>query len=151
MTPVGWAETIIMYGPQNSEWRKEMSTMSKRAKTPHQPVGRWIRVEKRLAIYLRDNFRCAYCTADLRDVDPADITLDHLVSRVVSNDKLTNHQSNLVTACRSCNSSRQDTPWKTFATHKAFKRILVLVREDLKPFIVMAKSIIADRPRPVNR
>jgi len=65
--------------------------------------SKWIRPEKRLAIYVRDGFDCVYC----RGVFPlgTDLTLDHITprSRGGSNDA-----SNLVTCCFSCNSARQD-------------------------------------------
>jgi 5-methylcytosine-specific restriction endonuclease McrA len=81
-------------------------TARKRANNPHQPVGRWIRPERRLAIYLRDGFRCL-CGRDLAGVDPWQVTLDHIVptSRGGSN-----NPSNLYTCCRRCNTARRDLP-----------------------------------------
>ncbi len=55
-----------------------MSTAAERAHSRHQPTGCWCRQDKRLAIYLRDGFRCLYCLADLHGADPTDITLDHV-------------------------------------------------------------------------
>lgn len=46
------------------------TTEKKRSRSKFQPVGRWIRVDLRLAIYIRDSFRCCYCQRDLRDADP---------------------------------------------------------------------------------
>ena len=76
-----------------------------------QPTGRWIRPEKRLAIYLRDDFLCVYCSRHLADAKPEDVTLDHLRCRTNGGQ---NHESNLVTACKICNSTRGVTPWKQF-------------------------------------
>jgi 5-methylcytosine-specific restriction endonuclease McrA len=82
----------------------------------------WIRRVKRLAIYLRDEFRCAYCGEDLRWKQPHEMGLDHLIPQ--SDPRCTNHESNLVLACRHCNSARQDRPWREFATAGAVKRIM---------------------------
>lgn len=65
--------------------------------------GRWIRLERRLAIYCRDDFRCVYCGDDLVHAEARGITLDHVVPRCGGG----GHASeNLVTACLTCNSSR---------------------------------------------
>lgn len=85
-----------------------------------QPSGCWIRPAKRLSIYLRDGFACAYCGTDLRSAEPANVTLDHLLPRSAGG---TNDATNLITACRSCNSSRQDKPWIDFAPGGARDRI----------------------------
>ena len=65
--------------------------------------SKWIRPEKRMAIYIRDGFDCVYC----RGVVPlgTDLTLDHITPRSLDGG---NDASNLVTCCLSCNSSRQD-------------------------------------------
>jgi 5-methylcytosine-specific restriction endonuclease McrA len=83
-------------------------------------AGSWIRPEKRLAIYIRDGFACAYCGSDLRDRDPREMGLDHLDC---SSHGGSNHETNLVLACRSCNSSRGTRPWRTYATGGAVERI----------------------------
>lgn len=106
----------------------------------HQPAGRWIRVEKRLAIYLRDGFLCAYCGSALQDAAPADVTLDHLLPRSAGG---SNDATNLVTACRSCNSSRQDKPWLDYATGGARDRIEQLRHRPLN--IELARALIEDR------
>ena len=95
-------------------------TIEKKTRSKHQPTGEWIRREKRLAIYLRDKFRCAYCRIDLHDAAPQDITLDHLEARANGG---MNHEVNLVTACRSCNCSRQSREWAQFASAQAVRRI----------------------------
>ena len=105
-----------------------------------QPQGRWIRVEKRLALYIRDSFACAYCGRDLRNAAPADVTLDHLLPRSTGG---TNDATNLVTACRSCNSSRQDKPWVDFAPGGARDRIEQLRNSPLN--MDLARAILADR------
>lgn len=105
-----------------------------------QPKGRWIRPGKRLALYLRDGFACCYCGRLLKDAAPADVTLDHLLPKQAGG---TNEPRNLVTACRSCNSSRQDRPWIDFATGGAVERIQHLRVQPLN--LPLAKAIMADK------
>lgn len=74
--------------------------------------SKWIRPEKRLALYARDGFCCAYCGAGVED--GAALTLDHLVACELGG---TNEADNLVTACLSCNSAKQDLTTRAwFAT-----------------------------------
>jgi len=73
--------------------------------------SKWIRPEKRLAIYHRDGFCCAYCGAGAEDGDY--LTLDHIVPCEVGG---TNHHHNLITACGHCNSSKQDKPMRQWLT-----------------------------------
>lgn len=115
-------------------------TAKKKANSPHQPTGCWIRPEKRLAIYLRDSFRCVYCCADLHSADPRDITLDHLVAKV---DGGNNKETNLVTACRTCNCSRQDTPLNRFAGKETRADIKRLTARKLGRYIKLAKGLIS--------
>lgn len=63
----------------------------------------WIRDEKRLAIYSRDGFACAYCGLSIENEDGAKLTLDHITPRSKGG---TNGTKNLVTCCHACNSSR---------------------------------------------
>ena len=103
-----------------------------------QASGCWIRPAKRLAIYVRDSFRCLYCGRDLRHAAPADVTLDHLLPRSASG---LNEPTNLVTACRSCNSARGAKPWADYATGGSADRIEQLRREPLN--MELARSLIA--------
>lgn len=104
----------------------------------HQPKGQWITKVKRLAIYLRDDVACVYCGRSLRDASPSDVTLDHLLARSAGGD---NDARNLVTACKSCNSSRQDKPWADFAPGGARDRILTLIARPLN--IELSRALIA--------
>lgn len=61
----------------------------------------WIRPAKRLGIYLRDGLACVWCAEGIED--GAVLTLDHLHPYA---DGGANGTTNLVTACRRCNSSR---------------------------------------------
>ena len=72
--------------------------------------GSWIRSAKRWAIYARDNVQCVYCGAGY--TGPASLTLDHVVCWIAGG---TNHESNLVTACHTCNSTRSDLTLDAFA------------------------------------
>lgn len=65
--------------------------------------SKWIRREKRLAIYLRDGLACAYCGQAVED--GASLTLDHLTPYSAGG---SHHEHNLITACQRCNSSRAD-------------------------------------------
>ena len=102
--------------------------------------GGWITKARRLAIYLRDDFRCAYCGRDLREAHPRELTLDHLRPRCRGGD---NGDRNLVLACVRCNSARQDRPWTQYATGGAVDRIRRLVRRKLN--LELAKALIAGR------
>lgn len=102
----------------------------------------WITKEKRLALYIRDNFTCAYCGTSLKNSDPNLVTLDHLVPRniKIAHGGGGNESTNLVTACKSCNSSRQDKPWSDYATGGARDRIETLRYQPLN--ISLAKALI---------
>lgn len=90
--------------------------------------SKWITPVRRMAIYLRDGFACAYCGTDLTTAEPAKVTLDHLVPRVKGG---THVSANLVTACAGCNFRRQDTPWFRYAPEGAKVRIRRLRRRKL--------------------
>lgn len=102
--------------------------------------GHWISTVDRLALYIRDGFACAYCGTDLRTVSARSITLDHLTPRVQGG---THEPRNLVTACLSCNSRRQDKPWESYATGGAVDRINALVLR--APCTELARRILLDR------
>jgi hypothetical protein len=118
---------------------KPTRTAIKKARSPHQPTGQWIRADARLAIYLRDSFKCLYCLTDLHDADPRDITLDHLTPKA---DGGSNDPTNLVTACRSCNCSRQDTPLNRFAGPETRAHIRRNTRRSMTKYRKLAKALI---------
>lgn len=101
--------------------------------------SRWIRSDKRLAIYLRDAFVCGYCGRDLRTASPRDLTLDHLLPRVAGG---TNEAANLTTACLRCNSQRQDRPWTDYAAGGAQDRIQQRRHQPLN--LELARALLAD-------
>lgn len=66
--------------------------------------SKWIRPEKRERIYKRDNHTCVYCGGSIYMDSEMLLTLDHVVAYALGG---TNDANNLVTACRSCNSSKR--------------------------------------------
>lgn len=98
-----------------------------------------VRKDLRLAIYLRDSFRCVYCCRDLHGADPRDLTLDHVVAQA---DGGSNAPNNLVTACRACNCSRQDRPLNRFAGPEARADIRRLTRRAIARYRKLAQAII---------
>lgn len=62
----------------------------------------WIRQDKRLAIYHRDGFTCVYCGDSAEDADTT-LSLDHVLAHELGG---SNEESNLVTACTTCNSAK---------------------------------------------
>jgi hypothetical protein len=70
----------------------------------------WIRTEKRQRIYARDKRRCLWCGREPCAGEP--LTLDHFLARSAGG---CNHATNLLTACYTCNSGRQDKPALVFA------------------------------------
>lgn len=99
-------------------------TERKRRRSPHQPVGRWIRPKKRLEIYWRDNWTCLICGRDLAGAPARDVTLDHLVPRSLNGK---NSAFNIFTACRSCNSRRGSAPLLRPTFHRIAQHILTAV------------------------
>ena len=71
----------------------------------------WIRPEKRKRIYQRDDHRCMYCNVDIYTDATLVLTLDHVIPRELGGG---NEATNLVTACLSCNASKQDKPLRQF-------------------------------------
>jgi len=120
---------------------KTMTTKNKTSRAGnHQAAGQWIRTDKRLAIYLRDRFTCLYCLRDLHGADPQDITLDHVQCQ---SDGGGNHESNLVTSCRSCNCSRQDKPLNRFTGKETRDHIRRNTARKLTSYRKLAKAILS--------
>jgi 5-methylcytosine-specific restriction endonuclease McrA len=102
----------------------------------------WCSATKRLALYLRDDFTCAYCGKDLRNARPQEMGLDHLRCHALGGN---NEPSNLVTACRSCNSARGTRAWTRYATGGAVERIRTLRSTPLN--WALARSIVRTSAR----
>lgn len=115
----------------------------------HQKGGKWARKSLRLGIYFRDGFTCLFCGADLHNVEPRGITLDHVTPQSKGG---TNQPSNLATACNRCNCSKQDKDLADFVTDKNHRRrIYRRIRRDLTPFRVAALKIIKDAKKGVSQ
>jgi 5-methylcytosine-specific restriction endonuclease McrA len=99
--------------------------------------SRWLPAWKRLAIYLRDGFQCQYCQRDLRNSNRAEVTLDHITCRNAGG---SHEANNLVTACRTCNSSRQDKAFAEFASQEVQSRVYQQLASPLNA--ALAKSIL---------
>ncbi len=115
------------------------TTQRKRLHSPHQPVGRWIRVDKRLAVYLRDGFRCLCCDRDLHGADPREVTLDHVVPVCQGG---SNEEGNVYTCCLSCNSARADKSLAKYLGAPGMKRIRRHTSRDLARYRKLAKAIL---------
>lgn len=112
----------------------------------------WITQTKRLAIYLRDGMACAWCGAGIES--GVQLTLDHLKPHSKGG---SNHESNLVTCCKHCNTSRGTRGQRLFARAVATYvnhgvtadsiqgHIAVVTRRSLKPFILQSKELITQR------
>jgi 5-methylcytosine-specific restriction endonuclease McrA len=100
---------------------------------------KWIRPEKRLALYIRDGFQCTCCGRSLKNAGPGEVALDHLLPRSAGGG---NEATNLVTICRACNSSRQDKPWVDFYPAGSHERVQTLRSQPLN--LELAKAILND-------
>jgi len=102
----------------------------------------WIRQEKRLSIYMRDNFACLYCGKGVEE--EIILTLDHVVHRDG------NEASNLVTACMDCNVTKGCWSLNRFLRgRKDAERVRLRVErhcaKDVRVFLPEAKQIIRNR------
>ena len=111
-------------------------------KGTERPSGQWIRTDARLAIYLRDEFRCVYCGCNLHGVAPEGITLDHVHPWSLGGE---NEPTNLVTACKRCNSSRGARRVHQYADDHTRAAIRRQTARSIRKFRALAKSILAER------
>lgn len=74
--------------------------------------SKWIRPEKRLALYSRDGFCCVYCGRGAED--GVTLTLDHVLAVELGGG---NEATNLVTCCLACNSAKQDKTVKAWVAY----------------------------------
>ena len=112
----------------------------------------WIRQEKRLAIYLRDGLACAYCGHGVEQ--GVQLTLDHVKPHSKGG---SNHESNLVTACARCNSSRGARSVIAFSRavaeyvnhgvqpNEIRRHVTNATRRVLAPYRVQARRLIGQR------
>lgn len=109
--------------------------------------SKWITKKRRLAIYLRDGGKCIYCGAHVST--GVLLTLDHVLA---CNNGGTNESSNLVTACRSCNSSKSDLTTRMWYavcrdrgidTKKLSRRISHQTSIDMAAFLTASECLLA--------
>lgn len=94
---------------------------------------------KRVLIFRRDGWRCAYCARSFRD-EPSRLTLDHLVPRSRGG---SNSARNLVAACAPCNEQRGNRPITEW---------LLLVSVDVVAHAVrVVLGAVGHRQRPLHR
>ena len=110
--------------------------------------SKWIRPVKRTAIYLRDGGACLYCGRGI--CDGVILTLDHIVACELGG---SNEATNLVTACLSCNSSKQDATTREWFvilrdrgvdTTALGAKIRRHAKRDLTPYLATARKMEAD-------
>lgn len=124
------------------------STETARGKGNYQGMN-WITQEKRLAIYLRDGLACSYCGIGVES--GATLSLDHIIPHSKGG---SNAETNLVTCCTRCNSSRGDRDVEIFipavagyinhgvTSEQITTHITNCTTRDLKSFKVQAKQMI---------
>jgi hypothetical protein len=104
--------------------------------------AKWINKRRRARIYERDGWRCAYCDQAERPGEAGLLSLDHL--RPLSKGG-SNRTDNLVTACKSCNSARQNRSLRSFCI-----AVGAYTQQDWR--VILARVKAARRralPRPV--
>lgn len=103
----------------------------------------WIRDIKRLAIYLRDDFRCWHCGLDLRTLEPGcglRIELDHIIPHALGG---SNHATNLITSCSKCNARRQGRCIEAFDGEERATEIRLQATQPLP--MELAKQVMEQR------
>ena len=88
--------------------------------------GKWLKRWRRLALYMRAGFRCAYCNVSLATPKRIkyDVSVDHVRPR--AGDGPEDHSdSNLVMVCFKCNSRKGKRPLESFADPSASDRVRV--------------------------
>ncbi len=132
--------------------RYKESAETARGKGKHHG-SHWITDVRRVAIYLRDGMACAYCGATVEDGTTI-LSLDHIIPHSKGGN---NSESNLISSCKRCNSSRGNRDLDTFTcvvseyTNRGITALQLFtyindqIRMDLAPYITEAKTIIARR------
>jgi hypothetical protein len=118
----------------------------------------WITQKKRLAIYLRDGLCCSYCGDTVET--GAKLTLDHLKPYSKGGD---NKETNLVTCCARCNSSRGNRSVRAFTRAVAAylnidgghaemieKTVRNNAKRSIKGYLTEAAAMIARRGSVAN-
>jgi 5-methylcytosine-specific restriction endonuclease McrA len=108
-------------------------------KGQERPTGQWIRTDARLAVYLRDEFKCVYCGADLHGAAKTDVTLDHVHPYSKGGE---NTPDNLVTACRSCNCARGARSLAQYADPSTRRAVKRQTARSIRKYRDLARSIL---------
>lgn len=98
-----------------------------------------IRKSLRLAIYIRDGFKCVHCQKDLRTSKPAELSVDHVVCKSHGG---TDTADNLVLACTSCNAKRQDKTLLEFADRNGRRRVYRRLLKPIAPYRAIARDLL---------
>ena len=88
----------------------------------------WLRPEKRIAIHIRDGWKCVYCGMCLKEVAKGVRQIDHLIPVACGGD---NSAANLVSACAWCNNAKSDEPFTEFVGRAIQNRICRLIAKPL--------------------
>lgn len=105
----------------------------------------WIRRDKRVAIYVRDGFKCVYCGSS------ESLSLDHI--KAVSKGGINCHR-NLATSCISCNSSKKaknNVQWfrilrsRGVDTSKVQWKLHKIKQSYIQPHMAVARCILSLR------
>jgi hypothetical protein len=105
--------------------------------TPAKNGGAWLRPSRRLALYHRDGFCCSFCGRAAEEGNP--LSIDHVLAAELGG---TNDDANLITACRRCNSRKQD---------KSMRAWFALLRAEGVDTTLIARRIRNATRRPLDR
>ena len=86
--------------------------------------------DKRIEIFKRDNKKCFYCLCELKDNT---FYLDHIFPRSQGGE---NYKSNLITACKTCNSKKSDKNAEDFLIDN-YRSGLLIQEEFLNQKIIL--------------
>jgi 5-methylcytosine-specific restriction endonuclease McrA len=116
-------------------------------------TAKHIKISKtdRLAIYLRDGMSCAWCGSSIED-EGIILSLDHVKPQIENGDSTA---SNMITACRKCNSVRGSRSVRSFAhdsakyanldANETMAYIAAHIAMDIEPYRQEAMEILERR------
>ena len=124
------------------------------------PSSSWITTVRRRSIYMRDGWRCQWCMVSVEGDDAQFRTLDHIISLEEYADMVENDperavrfgskhkSSNLITACKPCN-SRRKVAWQLFALEHdgSYDRISRVIAGEFGLKIRAAKKAVGNKSK----